>query len=162
MFGGLISQFCLLLLQKTSFYSTKIFAVVGGQPLTILLTTAPISLYIKTIHGVCVLNNLSFTAMYAWVGLWTAFFLILYSIFNLSVLMRYSSKFTEETFGIFITVAFSYDGIISYYFMLSKSFYSAIRPLAEYFNTYFCNEEGCQKDSAILYLVSFVCLNRFL
>ncbi len=89
---------------------SNIFAIFGGQPLTILLTTAPISLYIRIVYGVCELNKLDFSAMYAWVGLWTCFFLIMYSIFNLSVLMRFSTKFTEETFALFITVAFSYDG----------------------------------------------------
>lgn len=68
--------------------------------------------------------------------------------------MRYSSKFTEETFGLFITVAFSYDGMRTFLPNISER-YTAIKPLAEYFDRYFCNHDGCQKDAAILYLISY-------
>ena len=34
----------------------------------------------------------SFLPFYAMVGLWNSFFLIIYSVFNLSILMKFSSR----------------------------------------------------------------------
>lgn len=88
-----------------------LFSVFGGQPLIVLLTTAPLALYTKLIYNICEDFDLDFYAMFACVGLWNAFFLFLYVFLNLSKLMKYSSRSTEEIFSIFITFAFSADAI---------------------------------------------------
>ncbi|CAG0891454.1 unnamed protein product [Darwinula stevensoni] len=85
------------------------FVILSGQPLTILLTTAPLSIYIKIIYNVCEDFQLDFFAMYCCVGLWNAFFLICYSLFGVSRLMRWSTRSTEEIFALFISVAFCVD-----------------------------------------------------
>ncbi|KAK3091729.1 hypothetical protein FSP39_022216 [Pinctada imbricata] len=88
-----------------------LFAVFGGQPLIVLLTTAPLALYTKIIYTISQDFDLNFSAMFACTGLWNTFFLILYSFFNLSKLMKFSSRSTEEIFSLFITFAFSADAI---------------------------------------------------
>ncbi|XP_048760517.2 solute carrier family 4 member 11-like isoform X3 [Ostrea edulis] len=88
-----------------------LFAVFGGQPLIVLLTTAPLALYTKIIFSICEDFDLNFNAMFACTGLWNAFFLFIYVFFNMSKLMKYSSRSTEEVFSLFITFAFSADAI---------------------------------------------------
>lgn len=85
------------------------FVIFGGQPLLILLTTAPLALYIKVISSICDDFQLDFYAMYGCVGLWCAFFLLLFSLFNVSRLMRWCTRSTEEIFGLFISIAFCVD-----------------------------------------------------
>ncbi|XP_061166083.1 solute carrier family 4 member 11-like isoform X1 [Saccostrea echinata] len=88
-----------------------LFAIFGGQPLIVLLTTAPLALYTKIIFSICEDFDLNFSAMFACTGLWNAFFLFIYVFFNTSKLMKYSSRSTEEVFSLFITFAFSADAI---------------------------------------------------
>ncbi|NWH66348.1 S4A11 protein, partial [Geococcyx californianus] len=65
-----------------------LYALFSGQPLVVLLTTAPLALYINVIRGICDDYNLDFSAFYAWIGLWNSFFLVMYSLFNFSLLMK--------------------------------------------------------------------------
>ena len=62
------------------------------------------------------------------VGFWTAFFLVIYALTEASVLMKFSTRFSEETFGFFISIAFAFD---------------AIKPLFEEFlhNFYGCGDD---------------------
>ncbi|XP_075678042.1 solute carrier family 4 member 11-like isoform X2 [Dermatophagoides pteronyssinus] len=85
------------------------FAFLGGQPLVIIMTTAPICLYIKVIYNICEDFQLDFHAMYACVGLWNTFFLVLYAVFDLSKLMKWCTRSTEEIFSLFISIAFAVD-----------------------------------------------------
>ncbi|XP_052090408.1 solute carrier family 4 member 11-like isoform X1 [Mytilus californianus] len=102
-----------------------LFAVFGGQPLIVLLTTAPLALYTKIIYSISDDFGLDFNAMFACVGLWNAFFLIIYSVFNLSKLMKYSSRSTEEIFSLFIVFAFSADAIKDTVKDFNKNYYSS-------------------------------------
>lgn len=86
-----------------------VFALIGGTPLIVLLTTAPLALYTKIIHTICEEFDLDFRAMYACVGLWNSFFLFLYASFDLSVLMQWSTRSSEEIFALFIAIAFCVD-----------------------------------------------------
>lgn len=95
-----------------------LYALFSGQPLVILLTTAPLAIYIQgavglkweidgaqvlqpspaltahpaplfaVIRVICDDYNLDFNAFYAWTGLWNSFFLALYAFLNLSLLMN--------------------------------------------------------------------------
>lgn len=64
-----------------------LYALFSGQPLVILLTTAPLAIYTQVIRVICDDYNLDFNAFYAWTGLWNSFFLALYAFLNLSLLM---------------------------------------------------------------------------
>ncbi|XP_054162013.1 solute carrier family 4 member 11-like isoform X2 [Oppia nitens] len=85
------------------------FSFLGGQPLVIIMTTAPICLYIKVIYNICDDFQLDFYAMYACVGLWNTFFLVLYAVFDVSRLMKWCTRSTEEIFSLFISIAFVVD-----------------------------------------------------
>lgn len=48
-----------------------------------------------------------FYSMFAWVGIFNFFFLIIYSVLDLSQLMKFSTRSVEEIFSIFIFFAFT-------------------------------------------------------
>ncbi|NXI16350.1 S4A11 protein, partial [Irena cyanogastra] len=88
-----------------------LYALFSGQPLVVLLTTAPLALYINVIRGICDDYNLDFSAFYAWIGLWNSFFLVIYSLFNVSLLMKLFKRSTEEIIALFISITFVLDAI---------------------------------------------------
>jgi len=88
-----------------------IFSLLAGQPLVVVMTTAPLVLFTKIILLVAKDFGFPFLPFFAMVGLWNSFFLILYAVFNLSKLMKFSSRSTEETFGNFISIALTVDAM---------------------------------------------------
>ncbi|XP_076467710.1 electrogenic sodium bicarbonate cotransporter 1-like [Babylonia areolata] len=89
-----------------------VFALFSGQPLNILGSTGPMLVLEKIIYDMCKDNDWDFLSLRFWVGIWTTGFLLLMVIFNLSALVRYLTRFTEESFAclialIFIVEAFS-------------------------------------------------------
>lgn len=90
-----------------------LFALFGGQPLIVLLTTAPLALYIKVIYNISADFDLDFLALYSCTGLWNSFFLFVYSTFGLSQIMKWSTRSTEEIFALFISLAFTVDAVSS-------------------------------------------------
>lgn len=101
------------------------FALFGGQPLVILMTTAPLSLYIKVIYNICEDFDLDFYAMYACVGLWNTFFLLLFAIFDASKLMKWCTRSTEEIFALFISIAFCVDAGRDVYKNFQRYYYAS-------------------------------------
>merc|ERR1719319_1254956 len=75
------------------------------------MTTAPLVLFTKIILGVASAFEFPFLPFFGAGGLWNSFFLIIYAFFNLSKLMKYSSRSTEETFGNFISIALTVDAV---------------------------------------------------
>ena len=63
------------------------------------------------IYSICEDFELNFHAMYACVGLWNTFFLILYALFDVSRLMKWCTRSTEEIFALFISIAFAVDAL---------------------------------------------------
>uniref|UniRef100_A0A672VA69 Solute carrier family 4 member 11 n=1 Tax=Strigops habroptila TaxID=2489341 RepID=A0A672VA69_STRHB len=61
------------------------------------------------IRGICDDYNLDFSAFYAWIGLWNSFFLVMYSLFNFSLLMKLFKRSTEEIIALFISITFVLD-----------------------------------------------------
>uniref|UniRef100_A0A8C3TW55 Solute carrier family 4 member 11 n=1 Tax=Catharus ustulatus TaxID=91951 RepID=A0A8C3TW55_CATUS len=88
-----------------------LYALFSGQPLVVLLTTAPLAIYINVIQGICDDYHLDFSAFYAWIGLWNSFFLVIYSLFNFSLLMKLFKRSTEEIIALFISITFVLDAI---------------------------------------------------
>ncbi|XP_032806254.1 solute carrier family 4 member 11 isoform X1 [Petromyzon marinus] len=88
-----------------------LFAVLSGQPLIVLLTTAPLALYIYAIRTICDEFELDFHAYYACIGLWNSFFLTLYALLHMSTRLHLSKRSIEEIFALFISIAFVVDAI---------------------------------------------------
>ncbi|XP_047708763.1 solute carrier family 4 member 11 isoform X7 [Prionailurus viverrinus] len=100
-----------------------LYALFSGQPLVVLLTTAPLALYIQVISGICDDYDLDFNTFYAWTGLWNSFFLALYSLFNLSLLMSLFKRSTEEIIALFISITFMLDAVKGMVKIFQKYYY---------------------------------------
>lgn len=87
------------------------FGLLGGQPLIVLMTTAPLCIYVQVIYHIAHDLEVEFSSFYACVGLWMCFFLIMMSITNASNLMRYCTRSTEDIFALFTALAFGSDGV---------------------------------------------------
>lgn len=88
-----------------------VFALIGGQPLVIIATTALVSLYIKVVYEISEQLDVDFFVMYATVGFWNTLFVLAYAVFGWSKLIKYATRSVEEIFAQFITICFFYDAI---------------------------------------------------
>ncbi|XP_044151316.1 sodium bicarbonate transporter-like protein 11 isoform X2 [Bufo gargarizans] len=109
-----------------------IYALFSGQPLVVLLTTAPLALYVNVIRGICDDYNLDFKAFYAWTGLWNSCFLVLYSLFNCSLLMKLFKRSTEEIIALFISITFVLDALKGIIKIFKKYYLEAPGPHLHY------------------------------
>ncbi|MDE0864056.1 MAG: PTS sugar transporter subunit IIA [Rubripirellula sp.] len=90
-----------------------VFALMSGQPLIILGGTGPLLVFTAILFRLCGDMNLPFLASYAWVGIWSAAFLLILAVTEASCLMRYFTRFTDEIFSALISVIFIYEAIKS-------------------------------------------------
>ncbi len=58
-----------------------VYALFAGQPLTILGGTGPLLVFTEILYLFCKQIGVPFLSAYAWIGLWTAGFLVLLSVF---------------------------------------------------------------------------------
>ncbi|XP_060689233.1 sodium bicarbonate transporter-like protein 11 [Hemiscyllium ocellatum] len=144
------------------------YAVFAGQPMGIVLTTAPLALYIHVIQGICDDYNLNFFAFYACVGLWNCFFCIIYGIANLSSLKKFFKRSTDEILAVFISIAFVVDAckglakiFQSYYFCPERHSnhlgwgqdLSSMSNTTPAINSTYPGAETCGRDTAVLSLI---------
>lgn len=110
-FGGLLGQAtdqymgtmeCIL----TASIVGILFALFAGQPLNILGSTGPMLVLEMILYQFCTSMGFDFLPLRAWIGLWTAFLLLLIVAFDLSALVRYITRFTEESFASLIAIIF--------------------------------------------------------
>lgn len=90
-----------------------VFALISGQPLVILGGTGPLLVFTAILYRLCSDLELSFLPSYAWVGLWSAGFLLILAVTDASCLMRYFTRFTDEIFAALISIIFIYEAIKS-------------------------------------------------
>ncbi|KAL5007261.1 hypothetical protein ScPMuIL_016067 [Solemya velum] len=83
-----------------------IFALFSGQPLNILGSTGPMLVLEKIIYDLCKDNGWDYLPARVWVGLWTTVLILLIAVFNLSALVKYITRFTEESFACLIALIF--------------------------------------------------------
>jgi mannitol/fructose-specific phosphotransferase system IIA component (Ntr-type) len=88
-----------------------IYALFSGQPLIILGGTGPLLVFTAILFSICEDYGIPFLPAYAWVGVWTAVFLLILSVTNASNLMRYFTRFTDEIFAALISVIFIHSAV---------------------------------------------------
>ncbi|KAI1710464.1 HCO3- transporter family domain-containing protein [Ditylenchus destructor] len=99
------------------------FSVFGGQPMIVLLTTVPLAIYIKVIFRISEALGYDFFAMYACVGLWCQFFLIVYACTELCSLMKLATRSAEEMFSLFIAIAFTVESVRAIHWSFMNNYY---------------------------------------
>ena len=90
-----------------------VFALMSGQPLIILGGTGPLLVFTAILFRLCGDMNLPFLATYAWVGIWSAAFILILAVTDASCLMRFFTRFTDEIFSALISLIFIYEAIKS-------------------------------------------------
>ena len=86
--------------------SGLVFAAFSGQPLVIVMTTGPLTVFIEVLFSWSSSLDIEFLPFYAWTGLWTAAVLIVLVLTDASAFIRYCGNFTEEIFATLIAAIF--------------------------------------------------------
>ncbi|KAK7112417.1 electroneutral sodium bicarbonate exchanger 1-like isoform X2 [Littorina saxatilis] len=89
-----------------------VYALFSGQPLTILGSTGPVLVFENILNHFCETNHWNYLELRLWVGLWTGVVLIIMVAFDLSALVRYITRFTEESFAALISLIFIVEAIV--------------------------------------------------
>lgn len=92
-----------------------LYAAFAGQPLTIVGATGPLLIFESIIFYLCKENGLDFMSMRFWIGFWVMIALLVIVAFDLSALVQYITRFTEESFAILISVIFIYEAFTKIY-----------------------------------------------
>ncbi|CAF3407654.1 unnamed protein product [Rotaria socialis] len=88
-----------------------IFALFGGQPLNIISATGPMLILEHIIEHSCRDYRINYLEFRLWIGVWIFILLLIFVIFNLSFLVRYITRFTEDCFASLVALIFIVDAI---------------------------------------------------
>ncbi|XP_033728588.1 electrogenic sodium bicarbonate cotransporter 1-like [Pecten maximus] len=91
--------------------SGVLFALFSGQPLNILGSTGPMLILEMILYNLCSDNGWDFMPARVWVGIWTAVFLLIIIAFDLSSLVQYITRFTEDSFACLVAIIFIYQAV---------------------------------------------------
>ncbi|KAL7055050.1 hypothetical protein AAHC03_024532 [Spirometra sp. Aus1] len=83
-----------------------LYALFSGQPLTIMGSTGPVLVFEGIIYRLCTNNRWAYLSFRFWIGMWTSFLLLIMVAFDLSALVRFITRFTEESFALLIALIF--------------------------------------------------------
>ena len=104
------------------------YALLAGQPLTIVGSTGPVLAFISALYKLAKLADLPFLPVYAWTGLWTSGFLTLYSLYSLSLgsakYLRYRTTHTkkkEKLIHLTVTIFLALASIRLHFFLSACS-----------------------------------------
>ena len=89
-----------------------IFALLGGQPLTIISFTGPLVVFEKSTYELSERWDIEYLPFRAWIGIWVMFICFIIVAFEGCFLVRYFTRFTEEIFACLITFTFIYDAVV--------------------------------------------------
>ncbi|XP_060535032.1 band 3 anion transport protein isoform X2 [Cylas formicarius] len=97
-----------------------IFALLGGQPLIIIGTTAPLLLFDESLLQFCQGQGIEFLPTRIYIGLWLAVIGIVVSAFEGSVLVKLFTRFTEDIFSALIVLLYIIESIQKIYAVYEK------------------------------------------
>ena len=87
------------------------YALFSGQPLTILGSTGPVIIFMGILYSSTERLGIDYMASLAWVGFWTAGFLLILAITGACTWIRYFTRFTDDTFAALISLIFIYEAV---------------------------------------------------
>ena len=88
-----------------------VYALASGQPLTILGSTGPVIIFIGIVYELCERFGVAFFPALSWIGFWTALILVALALFEASSLIRWFTRFTDETFAALISIIFIVEAL---------------------------------------------------
>lgn len=83
-----------------------VFAAFAGQPLVIVTTTGPLTVFIEVLFSWSRSLDITFLPFYAWTGLWTAAILLVLVVIDASAWIQFCGEFVEEIFATLIAAIF--------------------------------------------------------
>ncbi|CAF0790608.1 unnamed protein product [Adineta steineri] len=86
-----------------------LYHLFAGQPLTILGSTGPVLVFETIVNTFCTNHGYDYMTFRCWIGLWTAFILLTMVVTDASYLVKYITRFTEESFAALIGIIFIYE-----------------------------------------------------
>lgn len=87
------------------------YSLFSGQPMTIMGSTGPILVFESILNTFSKQHDIDYLGFRCLVGLWICFFLIVIVVTDLSYLVKYITRFTEELFAILIALIFVHESI---------------------------------------------------
>ncbi len=87
------------------------YALLSGQPLTILGSTGPVIIFMGILYGLCERLGVPYLPTLACVGLWTSLFLLILSATDACSWIRYFTRFTDDTFAALIALIFIAEAV---------------------------------------------------
>ncbi|CAI9721653.1 sodium bicarbonate cotransporter 3-like isoform X1 [Octopus vulgaris] len=92
-----------------------VYALISGQPLTILGSTGPVLVFETILYNFCSEQQFDYLAFRLWIGIWTGLVLFIIVALDLSALVRYITRFTEESFAALISLIFIVEALAKLY-----------------------------------------------
>lgn len=88
-----------------------LYGLFSGQPMTILGSTGPVLVFETILNNFSKEYDIDYMGFRCWVGLWTAAILIVIVMTDCSALVKYITRFTEESFASLIAIIFIKESI---------------------------------------------------
>ena len=98
-----------------------LFSLFGGQPLIILGATGPMLVFEEILFSFCESTHLDYLPFRFWIGIWTMIYCIILVVTDASSLVRYFTRFTEESFATLIALIFIYEGFKKMFEVLKEN-----------------------------------------
>lgn len=92
-----------------------VYSLIAGQPLIVLGGTGPLLVFTAILYDLCQPDqlNIPFLPTYAWIGFWTAVFVLILAVTDASCLMQFFTRFTDEIFAALISLIFIYKAVLA-------------------------------------------------
>ncbi|MEZ4234809.1 MAG: HCO3- transporter [Myxococcota bacterium] len=88
-----------------------VYALLSGQPLSILGATGPITAFLGVLYGLCAWLDLPYLPTLAWIGLWTSGYLLLLIAVDGASLIRFFTRFTDDAFAGLIAIIYLWEAL---------------------------------------------------
>ncbi|CAF0855369.1 unnamed protein product [Brachionus calyciflorus] len=88
-----------------------LYSLFSGQPMTILGSTGPVLVFETILNQFSKDNGIDYMGFRAWIGLWTCLILVIIVVTDCSALVKYITRFTEESFASLIAFIFIKESI---------------------------------------------------
>ncbi|CAI2732887.1 unnamed protein product [Schistosoma spindalis] len=96
------------------------YSLFSGQPLTIMGSTGPVLVFESIIFRLCTKMEWSYLSFRLWIGIWVAVALFIMVALDLSALVKFITRFTEESFAALIGLIFFIEALKKTYAISKK------------------------------------------
>jgi len=114
------------------------YALFAGQPLNIVGATGPLLVFESIIFRISDDNDWDFLSFRFWIGMWITLILLIIVMFDLSFLVRYITRFTEECFSILISIIFIYEAFKNMYNIYNNNLVFTLKTRDDEIPSCFC------------------------